>query len=339
MRPIILLLLSCILLITAHCVRLIRSLNRSLVDGAEVAVGPSHSEPEKTPFVAIVSCIKSGAYPSPYLLEEILLPSIYLTITEKERASYRVELILGYDHDDPYWANHDHQIIPHKSGTPLYEDREPIPINWVSIRKDPNGDRPNRIPFNELCQAAYDYGATYIVRINDDTEFISKGWITVATKSLQSLSPPLLGVVGPTCNQGNQDIMVHDFVHVPTHLSIFDTYYPEVLDNYYVDDWITHVYGSRRTKQPKDWEVVHHLKTFWTRYEPTFHQDKLLPSLIKKGSKLVDKAIRKKKELYWYGGGEKRERRRDELQVLGTETITSVDGPMQEVHLSLMRKQ
>lgn len=297
------------------------------------ALNYSQAPPTNLPLVAIVACIKSGIYSPASFLEQSLLPSIYETITNKERALYRVELILGYDDDDEYWQNHDHQLRPKSYyGEPMYVDREPIPINFVSIRKDPNGDRPNRIPFNELCQAAYDYGATYIARINDDSEFKTKGWITVAKKALERFAPPNIGVVGPTCHQGNTDIMTHDFVHAPSHYSIFDTYYPPVFDNYYVDDWITRVYGEERTRKLKSWEVEHHLYQFSTRYEATFsHQ--WLNQTVKEGRDKVTRAILNVVRI-----GERKKDQGDKLRVLGTETIEQVDGPMNKVHLSFMKK-
>ncbi len=83
------------------------------------------------------------------------------------------------------------------------------------------------------------------MRINDDSESTTTSWITAATSALKSFSPPNVGVVGPICKQGNKGIMTHDMVYAPTHLSIFGTYYPKEFDNYYVDDWITRVYGER----------------------------------------------------------------------------------------------
>mmetsp|Transcript_19 Transcript_19/g.22 ORF Transcript_19/g.22 Transcript_19/m.22 type:complete len:375 (+) Transcript_19:83-1207(+) len=299
---------------------------------------PKNNNP---PFIAIVSCIKSGPYyQGTHYLEESLLPSIYNTITNEEWESYRVELILGYDHDDEYWAEHAHQFSPPPNAN---NDRhDPIPINFVSIRKDPHGDRPTRIPFNELCQAAYDYGATYIVRINDDTAFVTPGWITEATEALQLFSPPNVGVVGPTCHQGNLDIMTHDFVHVASHYSIFDTYYPKEFDNYFVDDWITKVYGKKRTRTVENWEVKHHISP--TRYEPNFAQDELLDQLVEEGRKSVERLFptknlfqilfHKEPSIDWSGIEKERQTKREKLQVLRTETIVRVDGPMQEVHLS-----
>ena len=225
----------------------------------------------------------------------------------------------------------------------MFDDHEPIPVNYVSIRKDPTGDRPNRIPFYELCQAALDYGATYIVRINDDTEFATTGWITAAMSALKSFSPPNVGVVGPTCKQGNQNIMTHDMVHAPTHLSIFDTYYPKEFDNYYVDDWITRVYGKDRTMQLKDWEVVHHYQVFWQwsvsqRYKPTYNQDKLLDNLVMEGADKLDKFLSEMERLNANGmlSDGYNMIPRNKLQILGTGAIERVDGPMRDKHISMM---
>jgi hypothetical protein len=280
-------------------------------------------------------------------MEQKLLTSIYKTVTMEERAQYRVELILGYDHDDEYWRQEiNHHLSPKNSaGSVIFEDHEPIPVSYVSIRKDPTGDRPNRIPFNELCQAALDYGATFIVRMNDDSEFATTGWITAATSALKSFSPPNVGVVGPTCKQGNQQIMTHDMVHAPTHLSIFDTYYPKEFDNYYVDDWITRVYGKERTMHIKDWEVVHHYQVFWQwsvsqRYKPTYNQDKLLDNLVMEGAEKLERFLSEMERLNTNGmlSDGYSMIPLDKLQILGTDAIERVDGPMRKKHLSMMVK-
>eukprot|EP00970_Alexandrium_tamarense_P016121 scaffold6180_cov194-Alexandrium_tamarense.AAC.2 len=163
------------------------------------------------PFIAIVSCIKSkgvkqGALDDPAKALRELLPSIYTTITDEERANYRVEIIFGYDDDDAHWMELSNQLSAVKSVDNLHL-HQPVPVSFVAIQK-----RSKRIPFNELTRAAYDAGAKYIVRINDDTEFVTSGWITLATKELQSFNPPNVGVVGPTCNQGNLEILTHDMV-------------------------------------------------------------------------------------------------------------------------------
>ena len=62
-------------------------------------------------------------------------------------------------------------------------------------------------------------------------------------RQLAKFSPPNVGVVGPTCKEGNSRILTHDFVH-KTHLHIFGVHYPPVLMDWWMDDWISHVYPA-----------------------------------------------------------------------------------------------
>ena len=123
----------------------------------------------------------------------------------------------------------------------------------------------NRIPMNEVTLAAYNDGAEYIMRTNDDTKFLTYNWVEKGIKELQNMKPPNVGVVAPVCNQGNTHIFTHDMVH-RTHIDIFGFYYPPVFKNWYVDDWITKVYEPGRSKRIMDWEV-HHFANEGTRYE------------------------------------------------------------------------
>ncbi len=264
------------------------------------------------PLVAIVCCTKSTKTRKVAdFIECHLLPSIYRTISQEDRGKFRVELMLGYDHDDEYWRmENNHQLSPknHK-GKVLFNDHEPIPIKFISIRKDPNNDRPDRIPFNELCQAAFDYGATYILRVNDDTEFLTAGWITGATQALASFSPPNVGVVGPDDLPLQQPFLTHDMVHAPTHYSIFDSYYPNEFDNYFVDDWIANVYGKERTTKLNGWEVFHHHKVFCgasrcERYKPSYRQKNMLEQLIFEGRDRVTRKLSEMMTLLDVSGGD-----------------------------------
>jgi hypothetical protein len=105
--------------------------------------------------------------------------------------NYRVEVLLAFDKGDTFWENADNRMkvaVTHD-----------IPISFISVVKN----RTHHIPFNEACRAAYEYGADYIVRVNDDTEFVTQGWITKAVNVLASFNPPNVGVVGPTAHEGN----------------------------------------------------------------------------------------------------------------------------------------
>ena len=71
-----------------------------------------------------------------------------------------------------------------------------------------------------MMGAAFEDGADYMYRINDDTKFQGP-WAMQAVSALRRMDPPNVGVVGPLCDEGNQKIMTHDFTH-RTHMRIFD---------------------------------------------------------------------------------------------------------------------
>ena len=66
---------------------------------------------------------------------------------------------------------------------------------------------------------AWQDGADYLYRVNDDTQFVGGGWPGAAVRLLRRLHPPNLGVVGPRCAEGNTAILTHDLVH-RTHLEV-----------------------------------------------------------------------------------------------------------------------
>jgi hypothetical protein len=108
---------------------------------------------------------------------------------------------------------------------------------WLTITAGFHANKRNRIPMNLMTRQAYDAGADYIVRINDDSEFISIGWITISVAALNAYDPPNVGVVGPSVVQCggncNNAILTHDMVH-RAHFDIFKFYYPDRFDNWYV---------------------------------------------------------------------------------------------------------
>ena len=54
--------------------------------------------------------------------------------------------------------------------------------------------------FNFMMGSAYNDGADYLYRINDDTEF-KDAWAATAIAALKRRTPPNIGVVGPICKQ------------------------------------------------------------------------------------------------------------------------------------------
>lgn len=229
-------------------------------------------------FVAIIICIKSvdtWSTVDDASLKTILLPSLSATVSQVEWDKYRVEVLLAYDTGDAFWEE--------RANRRALVTGERFPISFVSVLKVRN----NHIPFNEIANVAYAYGADYFVRINDDTEFVSKGWISMGVQALLELSPPFVGVVGPVCDKSPPNILTHDMVH-RSHMKIFNSYYPNDFDNWWIDDWISTVYRPNRTVRISGWQVKHHINKHGTRYE---HDDALkakLPELVKAGTRRVD---------------------------------------------------
>ncbi len=236
---------------------------------------PSVSQPRTKQFVLILACTKSAADWSEVrqtTLHSVLLPSLVTTISPADHEKFRVELLVGFDSGDHFWEQQRNRLDV-LSGTRL-------PVNFVRIRRQSF----SRVPFNELAQAGLEYGADFFVRVNDDTEFITDSWTSVAVDSLNLFEPPLIGVVGPSCDGGTKrPILTHDMVH-KTHLRIFETYYPPELDNWWIDDWMTTVYTPNRSSMLATWEVRHHIKTHGTRYVVNRTQKELLSSLIERGA-------------------------------------------------------
>lgn len=187
---------------------------------------------------------------------KFMLPSLLKTINLDD-TKIEYHLFVGIDDDDYFWLDpHNQERLQDLSNSSI------LPIHFHSFPSI-----PNRIPFNLILQIAKDYGADYFVRINDDSEFVTNYWAQEAMQVLQSFEPPNVGVVGPTCEEGNTEILTHDMVH-KTHMDIFcNEYYPEIFDNWFLDDWISKVYGEKRTKKLESWTMKHHIDHHGTRYK------------------------------------------------------------------------
>lgn len=159
--------------------------------------------------------------------------------------------------------------------TPMRE--QAIVFTLRTVRVHNNIKKPGPV-FIEMARQAYTGGADYFYRVNDDTE-VTANWPHMFVTALHSLSAPF-GVVGPLCQQGNQNILTHDFVS-RTHMEVFDmNYYPPELTDWWMDDWISWVYGQKRTFRALQHPVIHHTGAHGQRYEVDRSHEKLLKQLV-----------------------------------------------------------
>lgn len=221
------------------------------------------------PNVAVCVCAKPVGPFADTAISTLLVPSLERTVLQFERRVFNVSLYVGVDATDSGYAEWIRTTLA-------------VPA-WLSVvvrTFPPTG----RIPFNEITHAAWAAGADYIVRVNDDTEFVTRMWLSQGVGALRRHTPSNVGVVGPTCNEGTTAIMTHDMVH-KTHMEIFNgTYYPVAFNNWFVDDWITKVYAPGRSHQLKTWVVKHHIGKHGTRYTPVMHADHKVNTAVKKGA-------------------------------------------------------
>ena len=239
---------------------------------AEVAVLTPWTPP-KRPQVAITIPMTSKklgiASPEESPLMRIVLPSLMRALST-DLVKFNVVVYAGYDTSDEFWTNAQKMDRIFTTKVDMGDGAaEPakgtLTLKWIQCDCDCMVCNTNCI-----SRIAYRDGADYFFRSNDDTEFMTNiksthNWISSFVSVLSEYDPPNIGVVGPLCRQGNQEILTHDFVH-RNHMDLFfQSYYPSLLSNWWCDDWITTVYGVQRTTKHEGVEVYHH--TFVSRYE------------------------------------------------------------------------
>ena len=107
-------------------------------------------------------------------------------------------------------------------------------------------------------------------------------WAKAFIGALSSLGPPY-GVAGPMHNTGNTRILTHDFVH-RTHMDIFKgVYYDPIFTDWWMDDYISHLYGRSRTLKSTHYPATHHTSTHGRRYEVDENKGGKVPSAVKQG--------------------------------------------------------
>jgi hypothetical protein len=145
--------------------------------------------------------------------------------------------------------------------------------------------------FNAITSHAYYSNASYIYRINDDTQ-LETLWAKKYIRALMSLGVPY-GVVGPSEVYFHNRILTHDFVH-RLHFEIFHhNYYPVELTDWWMDDWITRVYGKNRTVLMTSVWIKHHIYDRRHRYTVDKTHLSLLPPAIQKGKQQLQDYVRK----------------------------------------------
>ena len=243
----------------------------------------------RVPVVAIGASVTTRGHPDPttstLALFQYMLPSLVRTA---ERG-FEYWLYISFDQGDPFFAGTPDG--PARQAVAAWVDQSVVAalkLRGITARFVTLGFKnPMRKPgpvMNFMMKAAFVDGADFLYRINDDTEFVD-AFASSAVATLRGFTPALLGVVGPICAEGKTSILTHDFVH-RTHLEIFPTYYPPVFTDWWLDDWISLVYGFTNTRRGP-FTVTHHLGHAGTRYIVNHANEGALVGEVERGAELI----------------------------------------------------
>eukprot|EP00978_Attheya_sp_CCMP212_P003940 scaffold8419_cov62-Attheya_sp.AAC.3 len=240
------------------------------------------------PHVAILVCASSRGYPhmkNPVKnssLVTLLIPSLMNTM---EPDSYQYSIYIGIDEGDTIWEDAKYQKV--------VTDLVRYPSVAVEFLAFPQDKVFQKIPFTQTAKAAYEDGVDYFVRINDDSGFETKSWTSYGIAALLGYPTANVGVVGPSCAM-NLRILTHDMVH-RSHMDIFHlNYYPSTFHNWYLDDWISCVYGLKhRTLALPKWTVEHATESHGTRYKVYDAGKNALFRELRAGKTLIDSHLNK----------------------------------------------
>ena len=247
-----------------------------------------------------------------------LLPSIGDTV----EAGFEYWVYLLYDEGDPFL-----DTDATRAAIQSWFDRSlvaPLAQRGIALRHVPvryaNFLRKPGPAFNFMTHLAFVDGADWLYRINDDTYFMTE-WASSFVKTLQALGPPY-GVVGPLCREGATAILTHDFTHRTHHLALRH-HYPPPLSDWWMDDvaaapltrptsplppsslpssppsprplpcalcqWISRVYGRKRTKRSYDVIVKHLVKSSGTKYNIDGKHALLLGTELEAGRRAIER--------------------------------------------------
>lgn len=186
------------------------------------------------------------------------LPSFLASINKGE-TKYYYKLYLGFDTLDAFFDNeatikaYKEEVAKHIAGFPVSFDMIRITYSrgWVVYL------------WNALFHHAIAHGADYFYQLNDDISFTTPGWTEPFVNALKQSRIPDVGVVSPT-DRNNPNIFTQSMVS-KKHYDIFGTFYPNIYDNWYSDDWMTHAYVKHQMAYKLPFYIVN-AQVAGTRY-------------------------------------------------------------------------
>lgn len=161
----------------------------------------------------------------------VMLPSFLEKYNKHGKHSYN--FYVAYDDDDAFFLEHHDALLRRFSD--MTPDNFTLKLYTVSNMKSKVGHI-----WNFLAEKAYDENE-YLFQLGDDIRFLNSGWEKLFINVLKKTDN--VGVTGPR-DDHKPDILTQNFVH-KKHLDIFGYFFHPEIINWYIDDWLTHVYEGR----------------------------------------------------------------------------------------------
>lgn len=186
------------------------------------------AEGNKKKVAILVPAKNSAAYSH---VKDTPLARLLLTDLKKNESLYEfeVKIFVGYDYDDPVLSiESNHEFLKEMLPQASFEFIELPRTRWVTFI------------WNLLHVQAYHEGFDYFVQMNDDIELKPTDWMQTSMALFNGT-----GVVGFRDSSWPCDKYTQTIVN-RNHYQIFSgQYFPLMLKNWFSDDWIKFVYGSK----------------------------------------------------------------------------------------------
>lgn len=232
----------------------------------------------------------------------MLFPSFLATTSPKEAFEYN--FYVAYDVGDPFYDSSDgreefeqlflrrgggaaplllHMTSASNATTDSSIDATRARLRWVSVAPYEDGGTGPVRAWNVAFQEAFSDGALYFYQLGEDIKLRTSGWASALTGQLHNQGD--VGIVGG--NEVNfQQYVKMPCVMVPrSHMSIFGTFYPTRMHNWWSDDWIYRSYKpfGLATKVPS----VEVQNKRCTRYEVSFDEEDVAKELEKSSEEQI----------------------------------------------------
>ena len=205
-----------------------------------------------------------------------LIPSLVNSITEEECDMFHFVLYIGYDSYDAIWdaspATFD--LLKHSISQLIKPLKRCMEVDYMRI---PYSNGWLTMIWSRMFVKSVRDGAGWFYQVNDDLRMEGRGWALNFTTTLDSTTDDSnannelkkneveggggggggYGVIGPNDPKWNCTLLTQAMVPTRTHYSLFKTFYPLTMKDWYSDFWITEVYkGAGRMFCHKDFKAV-----------------------------------------------------------------------------------